>query len=128
MICTEQSRLLVETMGRYVVLVALSTVTNIVTLIIFIVRIIHVSSNGKYGNILYLYGQTNWLIFDVLVNCICVMTQFRFFGTNIYHKFCRICHEKCKSNLNKIATRRQHMSKKKVIKAKSRSDFDHSLS
>ena len=124
--------MLIDTMGRYVILVSLSTVTNILTLIVFVIRIIHTQTSNEYGNVLYLYGQTNWLIFDVLVNCICVMGQFRFFGSKMYFKCCKICHEKCKSNLNTIALKRKRNenmpNNNPIIKAKSRSDYDQSFS
>ena len=87
-------------MSKYVVLVLISLISTIITFIIVIIRAIYLSNNGSryniYGKIL-LYLHINWFNIDLIVNIICFMAQFRFFGNKYYYKFCKCLDKKCKN-------------------------------
>ena len=45
-------------------------------------------------------------MFDTLINTLCILLQFSFFGTKYYKLFCNSLHDRCKYQMQKIAIKK----------------------
>ena len=83
---TNSQKNLISVMSKYCVLVALSLFTTFITTGILVARIILFQSN-KWNLILY-FSYFSWELFDTVVNSLCLMAQFNFYGKKFYKKYC----------------------------------------
>ena len=95
---TDNQLFLISAMSKYTVLVSISIITSFGFWILIIIRSIIAATGGTRNDDLPVQITSfNYAAFDVLINMICFMAQFRFFGMKEYYKYCNFIDNKCKN-------------------------------
>lgn len=89
---------LISTMSKYSVLVSICLFATFINFSIIFTRIMRPVFGGPMKlSVTLKYIHFNFLMFDIFLNIIGFMVQFRFFGNKKYLKYCKYCDNKCKS-------------------------------
>ena len=101
-------------MSKYVTLVTISLLTSFTTLLIVVYRIVRISQGAtKAEDMPFFYLQFNWLSSDILINILCFMTQFRYFGNDTYYRYCTKFDHFCKNAVKFFTIRHMVVERQK---------------
>ena len=63
------------------------------------------NANDVHANISLFFVNYNCIIVDTVMNTLCLMVQFKFYGNKEYYKYCGCLHSYCKRNAQKMAVK-----------------------
>ena len=103
---------MIDTMSKYVVLVSIILLSTLITIGILASRMALSQRSNKTVKSILWFAHVNWLVIDLFLNIVCLMTQFNFFGKNNYQRYCYYTHLLCKLLFKRLA--RNDMKKRRI--------------